>query len=93
MTVAVVGGSVSAGVGVLQGNNSYAQRLYKWMNETFPHSEHRLLNFALPATTSAYFAPCITSLLPNSTDLVILEFTFNDSEMALFHHQLDDRTR
>ena len=89
-----MGGSVSAGVGVLQGNNSYVQRLYHWINTTFPHKDHRLLNFALPATTSAYYAPCVTSgLLPNNTDLVILEFTFNDSEMALFHHQLDDRTR
>ena len=94
VTVAVVGGSVSAGIGVLQGNNSYVQRLYKWIDTTFPHKNHKLLNFALPATTSAYFAPCITSgLLPNTTNLVILEFTFNDSEMALFHHQLDDRTR
>ena len=29
---------------------------------------------------SGYVAPCVTELVPNDTDLVLLEFTFNDSE-------------
>ena len=92
-TIAVVGGSVTAGVGVLAANNSYVSRVYRWLNTTFPHPDHKFVTVALPATTSAYFAPCVNTALPNDTDLVLVEFTFNDSEMAFFHHQVDDRTR
>ena len=92
--MAVVGGSVTAGVGVVNSSNSYVSRVYDWVNTTFHHPGHRFQTIALPATTSAYYAPCVTSTgLANDTELVLLEFTFNDSEMAFFHHQIDDRTR
>lgn len=94
VTFAVVGGSISAGVGPIAANNSYVSRVFHWVNTTFPHTHHQFHVFALPATTSAYYAPCVTSTsLPSNTDLVLVEFTFNDSEMAFFHHTVDDRTR
>ena len=94
VTFAVVGGSISAGVGPIAANNSYVSRVFNWVNTTFPHAEHQFHVFALPATTSAYYAPCVTTTaLPANTDIVLVEFTFNDSEMAFFHHIVDDRTR
>ena len=87
--------------------SAYVNQISEWINSTWPHSEHELINHAIPAVrsksyiavlsmalqhlpisavlvsvqiNSGYIAPCVTELVPNDTDLVLLEFTFNDSE-------------
>ena len=52
------------------------------LQATFPHPGHQLFNTAVPATTSSYISPCISSLVPADVDLVIVEFSFNDGEMS-----------
>ena len=52
------------------------------MQSTFPAQGHKLINTAVPATTSSYISPCVTSLVPADVDLVIVEFSFNDGEMS-----------
>jgi len=66
----------------MAGANGWASRVFEWVNTTFPHKEHRLLNKAIPAISSAYMAPCVQDIVPERTDIVFLEFTFNDSEMS-----------
>jgi hypothetical protein len=60
---------------------------------TFPHERHRLLNRALPGTTSAYVSPCALQMVPPEADWVLLEFTFNDAERAAADQSPDDPTR
>lgn len=85
VTVVVLGGSISFGHGVRNHENSWPSRVFKWIQETFPHKEHQLLNHAIPAITSGFIAPCAYTMIPDGTDLVMAEFTLNDGA--------DDMTR
>ena len=46
VTKVVLGGSVTAGVGVIDQRNSWVARLFEWISTTFPHVHHKLLNQA-----------------------------------------------
>ena len=37
---------------------SFVNRFTAWLNATFPHPGHRIVNQGLPAVTSALFAAC-----------------------------------
>lgn len=61
----VVGGSVSAGAG---GGGSpsapYPTQFFAWINQTFPHPDHALLNRAVSASQSSLFAMCFETFIP-----------------------------
>lgn len=78
ITAVALGGSVSAGHGVIDPGNGWVARIFRWIEDTFPAAKHVLLNQAIPATTSGYVSACIPELVPANTDLVILEYTYND---------------
>ncbi|PSC75343.1 hypothetical protein C2E20_1137 [Micractinium conductrix] len=83
ITAVTIGGSVTLGRGASdEAATSYAALFFRYLNETFPHRDHQLLNKAISATTSAIFAACTESILPQDTDLAVVEFTFNDAEAA-----------
>lgn len=45
----------------VQGGNeggSFVRRFSEWLNATWPHPGHRIINQGLPAVTSALFAAC-----------------------------------
>ena len=46
----------------------------------------------LAQVTSAYISPCVQNLVPEDTDLVLIEFTFNDSERTK-SREFEDPTR
>ena len=82
VTVAVLGGSVSAGSTFTVRNNP---NLYHWSVATAlrgfgsPGSNLSvsLHNGALPATGPSFFEHCMASQLPAAPDLVLVEFTVN----------------
>ncbi len=45
----------------------------------------------LPQVTSAYVSPCILNMVPDDVDLVLVEFTFNDS-VATYLPQLEEKS-
>ena len=55
---------------------------------TCRHTDRSLL----AQVTSAYISPCVQNLVPEDTDLVIVEFTFNDSERTK-SREFEDPTR
>ena len=74
---------------------SVCQLLISWIDleahrQTGP--EGAVASQAVPAVTSAYISPCVLNMVHEETDLVILEFTFNDAERATTF-DLDDPTR
>jgi hypothetical protein len=94
VTVAALGGSVSAG-------SSYTVRqdnhLYHWVLATALRSfgppgsnlSVSMHNGALPATGPSFFEHCLASQLPAKPDLVLVEFTLNlDHQPAAFERLL-----
>ena len=53
------------------------------------HSQHTFLNKAIGGTTSGIFATCAEKLVPAETDLVVVEFTFNEpgDQPFIFPHR------
>lgn len=79
VTVAVVGGSISWGQGAHQvGIDDYASRIFTWITGTFPHANHTLINGAVPGTPSSYMALCYKWHIPETADLVVVEYNVND---------------
>ena len=85
VSIALFGSSWSTGSGVENINNSWAARLFAWVNGTFPNSRHTFTNLAQRGTTSGFAAPCLANLAPADVDLVLLEFTINDGYQN--HHE------
>ncbi|KAI7842833.1 hypothetical protein COHA_003579 [Chlorella ohadii] len=80
ITVAFLGGSITWGRGGYEGG-SFTNRFTAWLNATFPHPGHRIINHGLPAVTSALFAACYDKV-PEDTDLIILDFAVNDGHVS-----------
>ena len=69
--VAALGGLITAAHG-LPKEASYVERVFNWINATFPNPNHQFLNHGFSGATSAYVAPCVLETLPNEPDLVLL---------------------
>ncbi|KAL4442042.1 hypothetical protein ABPG77_011303 [Micractinium sp. CCAP 211/92] len=83
--VYALGGSVTGGGGSSHAPaRAYVSRFFKWINTTFPHREHVLVNRAIPASTAFLFATCLSHHVPPDADLVTLEFTVNERKEAPF---------
>ena len=89
VAVGVVGGSNSAGHGLLTQEHHAYHYLLRWLNDRFPTQPsggHTLRNHARPATTSAFAGWCLDELIPNlngSTaappiDLLLVDYAAND---------------
>lgn len=79
VTVVALGGSVTYGHGVDDASQAYPALFFAFLNASFPNREHVLLNRGLPGATSQVTAPCVHSMVPPTADLVIVEFSTNDS--------------
>lgn len=76
--IVLMGGSWTSGSGVENSANSWVPKFLGWVNETFPNPNHAFLNQATRGVTSGFFAPCLQTLVPPDTDLVLLEYDVND---------------
>lgn len=77
-----LGGSVTYGHGVDDLSLAYSSLFFRYLNETFPHSGHKLVNWGLPGSTSPVTTPCVHSMVDQDADLAVVEFTANDSPSA-----------
>ena len=68
----MVGGSVTGGKGADNPAESYRERLFTWINTTFPHPDHAFHNGALNAASSVYMQQCIQDFVPEGMDLVLV---------------------
>lgn len=80
VTVTFLGGSITWGRGGNEGG-SFVRRFSEWLNATWPHPGHRIVNQGLPAVTSALFAACYDKV-PEDSDLVVLDFAVNDGHVS-----------
>jgi DNA polymerase alpha subunit B len=85
LTVAVVGGSISAGTGA-EDAPAWVDRLETYLKETYGKVANvnvTVNNGAVPGTTSAYMAGCVNLHVPADADIVVVEYTVNDDQLAL----------
>ena len=54
-------------------DSGFIVRFFDWMNGTWPHAGHRLLNGARGATSIHAILPCLLSYFDDPVDLVIVE--------------------
>ncbi|KAJ9121925.1 hypothetical protein QFC24_004507 [Naganishia onofrii] len=82
----VIGGSVSAGHGLIvrgptnerSGPLNMHKRIFDNLTAKYPHPDHKFTNGAVAATGSEYFATCFAEHIPEDVDLVMIELAIND---------------
>jgi lysophospholipase L1-like esterase len=79
VTVAVIGGSITAGQGASSTTHAYASLMAQWWRDAFPQTPITFVNAGLAATTSNYGAlRAPRDLLGCHPDFVVVEFGVND---------------
>jgi len=79
VTVAVIGGSITAGAGATSREKNYGSLLAQWRRETFPKAKIELVNAGIGATGSNYGAlRAQRDLLDRRPDFVVVEYGVND---------------
>jgi lysophospholipase L1-like esterase len=82
VTFGVIGGSITQNAKASTSENRYANRIAAWLRQQFPSTTVKLVNAGIGGTGSNY--GCLRSqndLLTYSPDLVIIEFSVNDSAL------------
>ncbi|MHB8863532.1 MAG: DUF4434 domain-containing protein [Pirellulaceae bacterium] len=94
ITVAAIGGSITAGAAASTEETRWANRAAAWWRTRFPHSEVRFINAGIGATGSDIGAHRIRQdLLVARPDLVMIEFAVNDSGSAIAGETLEGLLR
>ncbi|CAE6469557.1 unnamed protein product [Rhizoctonia solani] len=83
INIGVLGGSVTAGHGVLH-PEYWTDIFFDWWNTTFPHEKNVFVNGAVPATTTEYYSVCALEHIDEEVDLVIIEMAINDQRNDVF---------
>ena len=73
--ITVVGGSITAG----SGGSNWTLYFREWLTDTFPNAKVSFNNGAVLATKSDYMSVCHSSHIPRESDLVVLEYSQNDT--------------
>eukprot|EP00879_Flechtneria_rotunda_P022226 GHRR01023451.1.p2 GENE.GHRR01023451.1~~GHRR01023451.1.p2 ORF type:complete len:215 (+),score=51.71 GHRR01023451.1:519-1163(+) len=84
LTVAVVGGSISAGTGA-EDAPSWVDRLETYLKSSFGQLAGiniTVNNGAVPGTTSSYMSACMSLHVPAEADIVLVEYSVNDEYIA-----------
>lgn len=94
ITVGVIGGSITQGSLASNSDNSYATRFCKWWEAAFPETKVNFINAGLGGTTSYLGVHrADTELLAYKPDVVIVEFSVNDSNTFFYKETYEDLVR
>ena len=81
VTIAAIGGSITACGGASDWSHCYVTLLQTWWNSTFPSSTSALVNAGIGSTMSDYGSLRVQrDVLSHNPDLVIVEFAVNDCQ-------------
>ncbi len=93
ITVAVIGGSITQGSSA-SNNNGYANVFSKWWTDTFPDTKVNFVNAGIGATTSYLGVHrADKDLLAYQPDVVVVEFSVNDSDSLFYKETYEDLIR
>lgn len=94
VTVAVIGGSITQGSLASSQESCYASIFYRWWQNAFPNAKINFVNDGIGATTSYLAVHRIDKdLLPHKPDVVVVEFSVNDSNSLLYKETYEDLLR
>ena len=62
------------GIGGARGVVGFVVRLLLYINASWPHPAHSIVNFALDGTGASHIAQCVVGHMPSRVDLIISEF-------------------
>ena len=80
VTMAVLGGSVSAGSSSRvrpDQSGLFHRKLHRWLQRRYPNAHIHHINAAMPAVPPGYMEQCLSLHVPPHTDLVLLEASAN----------------
>ena len=94
VTVAVIGGSITAGAKASRPEKNYGGVLAQWWRQTFPKAKIELVNAGIGATGSNYGAlRAQRDLLARRPDFVVIEYAVNDGNSQASAESLEGLVR
>ncbi|MBQ7981391.1 MAG: SGNH/GDSL hydrolase family protein [Oscillospiraceae bacterium] len=94
VTVGVIGGSITQGSSASNQNNCYASRFNQWWTNKFPEAEINFVNAGIGGTNSYLGVHRVDDqLLAHNPDVVIVEFSVNDTDKTMNKYSYDSLVR
>lgn len=94
VTVGVIGGSITQGSSATNQNNCYASRFNQWWTNKFPEAEIGFVNAGIGGTNSYLGVHRVDEqLLSHNPDVVIVEFSVNDTDKTMNKYSYDSLVR
>ncbi len=94
VTVGVIGGSITQGSSASNQNNCYASRFFNWWSEKFPEGKFNFVNAGIGGTDSYLGVHRVDEqLLSQNPDVVIVEFSVNDTDKTMNKYSYDSLVR
>lgn len=94
ITVAAIGGSITQGTAASNQNNCYASKFFSWWQEKFPECEVNTVNAGIGGTDSYLGVHrADEQLLSYNPDVVVIEFSVNDTDKTMNKYSYDSLVR
>lgn len=94
VTVGVIGGSITQGSLASRSENCYASGFFRWWSEAFPNGDFEFINAGIGGTDSYLGVHRVDEqLLSKAPDVVIVEFSVNDTDPVLNKYSYDSLVR
>lgn len=94
ITIGTIGGSITQGTAASTTDERYANRALQWWAKTFPKAQLDFVNAGIGATDSYIGVHRVDAdLLSKQPDVVIVEFSVNDTDAALNLQTYDSLVR
>lgn len=94
ITVAAIGGSITQGTAASNSSGCYASLFFKWWQEKFPECEINTVNAGIGGTDSYLGVHrADEQLLSYEPDVVVIEFSVNDTDAVMNKYSYDSLVR
>lgn len=94
LTIGFLGGSITQGSLATKEENTYAYRIFKWWEKTFPQATFHYVNGGIGGTTSHYgVSRAVTDVLMYQPDFVVVDFSVNDNPDDFFEETYEGVVR
>lgn len=94
LTIGFLGGSITEGSLASEQNQTYAYRVFRWWEQTFPKAKFHYVNGGIGGTSSHYgVARAVTDLLMYQPDFVVVDFSVNDTANSFFQETYEGLIR